>query len=258
MNIKKICKILGTTTAMLSAVILAGIINNSPVYAAENNLESNPAENITSSSAVSVNQVIKKDYKIDVNTSIEKQGFKLTIKNVTATKHNLKVVASIEGNKLSDYYKDLSRDAILQMTVKNTESRSTDLISKKINDNTLEFTFNIESLKDFPDNIELRFDALLPQFDLNGWVNTKVDISKYFDKTYSEDIEFEMGENNFSAEFLHEKSCVSADIFKNIFSGRTEISLVHLLYLIFTFKMERYHAFAFLSFFGFSDRKSVV
>lgn len=63
---------------------------------------------------------------------------------------------------------------------------------------------------------------------------------------------FEMGENNFSAEFLHEKSGVSADIFKNIFSGRTEISLVHLLYLIFTLKMERYHAFAFLSFFGFS------
>lgn len=63
---------------------------------------------------------------------------------------------------------------------------------------------------------------------------------------------FEMGENNFSAEFLEEKSGVSADIFKNIFSGRTEISLVHLLYLIFTLQMERYHAFAFLSFFGFS------
>ena len=28
--------------------------------------------------------------------------------------------------------------------------------------------------------------------------------------------------------------------------------MVHLLYLIFTLKMERYHAFAFLSFFGYS------
>lgn len=71
-------------------------------------------------------------------------------------------------------------------------------------------------------------------------------------REYVKQIYFANGKNNFSSEVLEEDSGVSADIFKNIFSGRTEISLVHLLYLIFTLKMERYHALAFLSFFGFS------
>lgn len=116
MNKKKICKILGTTTIMISAAVLAGMINNSPVYAAENELKLNCES--TTSSAVSVNENKEKDYTIYVNASTEKDGFKLTIKNVTATKHNLKVVASIESNKLSNYDSNLSADDILQMTVK--------------------------------------------------------------------------------------------------------------------------------------------
>ena len=54
MNKKKICKILGTTTIMISAAVLAGMINNSPVYAAENELKLNCES--TTSSAVSVNE----------------------------------------------------------------------------------------------------------------------------------------------------------------------------------------------------------
>ena len=195
MNKKKICKILGTTTIMISAAVLAGMINNSPVYAAENELKLNCES--TTSSAVSVNENKEKDYTIYVNASTEKDGFKLTIKNVTATKHNLKVVASIESNKLSNYDSNLSADDILQMTVKNVQCNAKGEEYRKINDNTMEYTFYIDSLEDFPDNIQLRFDALLPEYDLNAWLNTTVNISKYFNKTYSKDINFHMGDNSF-------------------------------------------------------------
>lgn len=195
MNIKKICKILSTTTAMLGLLAIVGIMNNVQAHAEENVAQNN--YDVTTSSAVSVNDNKKNDYSIDVNSSIEKEGFKLTIKNVVATKHNLKVKTVIESSKLADYNRDSVYSDIIHMTVKNAEAESFGYEDKKIEDDKIEYTFDIVSYKGFDKNTQLRFDVILPQYDLNAWVEADVDISKYFDKVSQSDINFNLGRYNF-------------------------------------------------------------
>ena len=38
---------------------------------------------------------------------------------------------------------------------------------------------------------------MLPQYDLNAWLETTVDISKYIDKYMEKDVQFSFWDNNF-------------------------------------------------------------
>lgn len=195
MNIKNICKILGTTTVMMGVLVLAGAINSTPAQATEKILQAD--SEVTTSSGVSLNEKINNNYKIDVNASVEKQGFKFTIKNVTATRHNMNVVASLESSKLSSYDRESLYENMLQMAVRNGMSESYGYSDKKIDDNTIEYTFNITSSEGFNDVVKLRFDAIVPKYDINAWVEADVDISKYLDKSIKKAVQFNFGDNEF-------------------------------------------------------------
>ena len=39
-----------------------------------------------------------------------------------------------------------------------------------------------------PEKVDLRFDVIIPQFNLNGWVNSNVDLTKNYDKIIEKDI----------------------------------------------------------------------
>ncbi|MDO5516108.1 MAG: hypothetical protein Q4F66_01055 [Clostridium sp.] len=193
MNIKRICKFLGATAFALGIMVCSGMMNDNSVYA---EADSSISTGETTSRDVSGDEIRRNNYAIYINSSVEKQGFKLTIKSVTATKHKLRVIALIENNNSIQNVEEFHNN-IFQMTVKNSDCESNGYISKKVNDKTKEYTFDIENFEGFKDDIQLRFDALLPEYDLNAWVNASVNISKHFNKTESKDIQFSFGDYSF-------------------------------------------------------------
>lgn len=192
MKVKKICKILGVTAAGLTLFITLENVNSMSAYAAEDNSVF-ISEDTESAAAESVNK--NEDYSIKINSSTEKQGFKFTIKDITASKHELRVTALIQS---PDSVKDDDiRKNIIQMTVKNSDYNLCSDFSRKIDDNTIEYTFVIRNSNGFNNTVDLRFDAILPQYDVNAWVNTSVDISKYFDKVLEKEVKFTLGNKEF-------------------------------------------------------------
>lgn len=192
MKVKKICKILGVTAVGLTLFITLENVNSMSAYAAEDNSVF-ISEDTESAAAESVNK--NEDYSIKINSSTEKQGFKFTIKDITASKHELRVTALIQS---PDSVKDDDiRKNIIQMTVKNSDYNLCSDFSRKIDDNTIEYTFVIRNSNGFNNTVDLRFDAILPQYDVNAWVNTSVDISKYFDKVLEKEVKFTLGNKEF-------------------------------------------------------------
>ena len=194
MNFKKICKLLGGSASIFSFLIIAGIINNTPVSAAENNYSLPSVNAATTSSAVLVSE--GKDYSIPINKSFEDKGIKIEIKDITGSKNEIKVKALIHRNGSLDKI-DLMNN-IIKLVVQNAEHDvSYNMEQTKIDDETREYTFIISNLKDFKDNLDLRFDVIIPKYDFNGWVNASVDASKYYDKSLEKSLNFNMENYDF-------------------------------------------------------------
>ena len=194
MNLKKICKLLGSTVSVVSILLIAGIINNTPVRAAENDSSLTSVNKATTSAAVLVSE--EKDYSIPVNKSFEDKGIKIEIKDIIASKNEIKVKTLI--HKSGSLGKISSRNNIINFVVQNAEHDvSYNREESKIDDETREYTFTISNLKDFKNNLDLRFDVILPEYDFNGWVNASVDASKYYDKSLEKSLNFEMENYDF-------------------------------------------------------------
>lgn len=194
MNFKKICKLLGSTVSVVSILLIAGIINNTPVRAAENDSSLTSVNKATTSAAVLVSE--GKDYSIPVNKSFEDKGIKIEIKDITASKNEIKVKTLIHRNGTLNKIDHINN--MVEFVVQNAEHDvSYDMEESKIDDETREYTFKISNLKDFKDNLDLRFDVILPEYDFNGWVNASVDASKYYDKSLEKSLNFEMENYDF-------------------------------------------------------------
>ena len=194
MNLKKICKLLGSTVSVVSILLIAGIINNTPVRAAENDSSLTSVNKATTSAAVLVSE--EKDYSIPVNKSFEDKGIKIEIKDITASKNEIKVKTLIHRNGTLNKIDHINK--MVEFVVQNAEHDvSYDMEESKIDDETREYTFKISNLKDFKNNLDLRFDVILPEYDFNGWVNASVDASKYYDKSLEKSLNFNLKAFNF-------------------------------------------------------------
>lgn len=49
--------------------------------------------------------------------------------------------------------------------------------------------FDLSGFEDLPLNADLRFDAIIPEYNLNAWVNVNADLSKNVDKIIGKDID---------------------------------------------------------------------
>lgn len=174
MKSKKISKMISPVLGIMSFMLVMGGMTV-PAFAEE-----------TKSDNVAVEETAKTDYATYINSTTEKSGFKLTLSKFTASKNKITVTATIECPRAID--EDTLKNSIFSMTLKKSDCEFDRGITKKINDKTFEITFDAVSFKGIPESADLRFDVILPQFNLNGWVNANVDLTKNYDKIIEKDI----------------------------------------------------------------------
>ena len=174
MKRKKISRLLAPLSGIMSFMLAMGVMTI-PVSAEEINTESAVYE-----------ENVKTDYATYVNSTAEKNGFKITISKVTATKNSMKVTAIIECPQAIT--QESLNNSIFILTVKKSTCESDRAQPKIIDENKIEMNFDVTSFDNIPKNADLRFDVILPEYNLNGWVNASVDLSKNFDKIIEKDI----------------------------------------------------------------------
>lgn len=175
MNGKKIAKILTPLSGVMTFMLVMGIMTM-PVLAEETKIEDVAYDG--NSEAV--------DYATYINSTSEKSGFKLTLSKVVASKNNINITVRIQFPKEIDE-KNLKND-LYSLTIKKADCQCDLNGIKKINDKELELNFKAMSFKGFPESADLRFDVILPEYNLNGWVNATVDLTKNIDKVITKDI----------------------------------------------------------------------
>ena len=174
MKSKKISKILAPISGIISFMLVMGIMVT-PVFAEEVKHDENAVE-----------KSVKADYATYINSTTEKSGFKITLSKVIASKNKIAVTTKIEFPEAID--ENALEKAIFSLTVKKTDCESSKSYTRKLNDKTLEITFEAMCFQGIPGKADLRFDVVVPQFNLNGWVNENVDLTKNYDKIIEKDI----------------------------------------------------------------------
>ncbi|WP_294401884.1 DUF4179 domain-containing protein [uncultured Clostridium sp.] len=174
MKSKKIIRILTPISGIMSFMLVMGLMAT-PVFAEETKTEN-----------AIVEESDKTDYATYVNSVCEKKGFKITLNKVTATKDKMNVIASIEfPNEIGE--EDM-KNAIYSLSVKNVKCDSDWGRDRKVDGRKIEINYEVISGEEFPDKVELRFDVIIPKYNLNAWVNQTVELNKHTDKIIEKDI----------------------------------------------------------------------
>ncbi|AOR23798.1 DUF4179 domain-containing protein [Clostridium taeniosporum] len=138
-----------------------------------------------------------KDYSININKSVEQNGFKVTLDKVTGTKHNLNVVLKVESDKPID--KEKTEKFISEVTLGNSHSNNSCIWFDYLDDKSFIMHLNGKNHEDkekFPEKGELRVDLALPNYKVNVGIDAYVDFSKSFKKMIQEKIATKIPEFN--------------------------------------------------------------
>lgn len=190
MKSKKINKMFTGISGVVSFMLFMSIAST-PVYAAQKS-EQTQTTSVTENKEES-NE--KNDYSTIINKVVEKDGFTVTLNSITSTKHCVKVTTTI---KYKESFNEKSFDDII--AVATLQGISSDMYNRsftKIDDNTIQFVFEINSINELPKSGDLRVDFVLPSYNLNIWVKDNIDLSKNFDKTIEKEISFDTSRYNF-------------------------------------------------------------
>ena len=193
---KKISRILTPVLGIMTFVMVMGV-TAAPALAEE------IKEEVTTYESSNISK--GNDYEIYVNKTVEKDGFKITLEKVTASKKRIKVITIVEfPGKITD---SIMNNLLEEMTVKNSDCNFNYAKKKIINDKKLEIEFDGMTFNDLPDSTQLRFDIAVPQYKLNLWVNAQTDLSKNYDKVIEKDIsmnsdKLECDYNKFESDIL--------------------------------------------------------
>lgn len=175
MKTKQIRKMLAPLSGIMSFMFAMGVMTI-PVSADEiNKADSAYEENVNT------------DYATYINSTVEKNGFKITISKLTAAKNRMNVTTVIECP--NDITEEALDNSIFVFTVKKSKCESDWGNRKIIDDRTIEVSFDVTGFESLPLNADLRFDVIIPEYNLNAWVNTNVNLSKNFDKIIEKDID---------------------------------------------------------------------
>ena len=173
MKTKQISKMLAPLSGIMSFMFAMGVMTV-PVSAQEINMANSAYE-----------ESVKTDYTTYINSTVEKNGFKVTINKLTAAKNRMNVTTTIEfPNEITD---ESLNNSIFMFTVKKSKLESDWGNRRIINDKTVEVNFDITGFEDLPLNADLRFDVIIPEYNLNAWVNVNADLSKNIDKIIEKD-----------------------------------------------------------------------
>lgn len=194
MNAKKIIKLIGTTALAFSFLFTVQMFSCIQVKAETINSTLQSESESASVPDVLISEQI--NYSIPINKSFEDKGIKIEIKDIIASKNEMKVKTLIHRN---DSLNEIDGwNDIISLVVQNSDAdRDYYIDCERVDNQTVEYTFNIYNFTCFENSVDLRFDVLLPEYDFNGWVKTSVDISRFFDLTIEENLNFNMDNYNF-------------------------------------------------------------
>ncbi|NME83834.1 DUF4179 domain-containing protein [Clostridium sp. SM-530-WT-3G] len=91
MNSKKICKLIGVAASLFSFLFIAGLFGGIQVKAEVINSTLQSDGKDTPGPSVLISE--QKDYSLPINKSFEDKGIKIEIKDITASKNEMKVKA---------------------------------------------------------------------------------------------------------------------------------------------------------------------
>jgi hypothetical protein len=183
---KKINRLL---SSVLGTALIIGIVQV-PAFA-DDTLQS--TSSYTTSSSVSC--IVSKD------NSIEKNGLKISIDKIIATKHKLKVTIKIENQNSFDEAAMNNIETLL--TYGDTEENGSGMGSTAIDDKTLLVTLDKDvDNGELPEKGTLRIDIVMPKYKINVGMEANVDFSEAFKNTIEKDISVKIPEFNFTLEKL--------------------------------------------------------
>ncbi|WP_252229771.1 MULTISPECIES: DUF4179 domain-containing protein [unclassified Clostridium] len=159
------------------------------------------ADDKVSETSVTCENIIsekEKDYSININKTVEQNGFKVTLDKVTGTKHDLKVQVKIQSDKSFDT--ENYNNIISEVTFGKSDCCGGGGSEEYINDKTLLLTIEkeIDDEEEFPEKGELRVDIVMPNYKINVGIDAYVDFSESFKNTLEIKSSFKIPEFDFT------------------------------------------------------------
>lgn len=190
---KKLSRILGPVLGIMGFMLTIGIIEV-PVFA-EDNVQANfqYASNIEKES---------KDDFFTINKSAIQNGVKVTVDKAIATKHKLKVLLKVEGDKPIDI---MGHDnSIFEITYgENNSYGHTSSYDSYIDDKTMLVTLEKDNYEgEYPKNGELRVDVVFSNYKVNIGIDIPVDFTESFNNVIEKDISGKIPEFDYKLDKL--------------------------------------------------------
>jgi hypothetical protein len=177
--------------SILGVALTIGIMNT-PVFATDNAQASS-----SYSTSTNANSTENNTYIVSKDNSIEKNGLKISIDEIVATKHNLKATIKIESQKAFDKNEDNDIKALL--TYGDVKENSSGESYGTTDDKTIKITLEKEVDKgDLPEKGDLRIDLVIPKYKINVGMDANVDFSESFKNTIEKDVDIKVPEFNFT------------------------------------------------------------
>ncbi|AGF56614.1 hypothetical protein B0P06_005111 [Clostridium saccharoperbutylacetonicum] len=187
-------KIIKLLSSVLGIALTIGILEM-PTLAADN-VQATSTYNTTSTLTTD------KNYIVGTGGNYEKNGVRISIDSVKATKHKLQVEVSIKcPTPMDDHHMDEFADII--MSYGNNKSSRGSTSYENIDGKTLKITFEKDTRKDYlPEKGILRIDVVIPKYKINAGIETNVDFSDSFKNSFEKALSIDVPDANFTIKNL--------------------------------------------------------
>lgn len=187
MRNKKINRLL---SSILCVALTIGIMEM-PVWADD-------SVQATSSYSTNANLTEKESYIVNKDNSIEKNGLKIRINKIVATKHKLKVTVLVKNQKPFD--ETNGRNVITQLTYGENKYGNESMSYENIDEKTLkiELERNTDDDDELPEKGELRIDLVIPKYKINVGLDASVDFTESFKNTIEKNVSIKIPEFNYT------------------------------------------------------------
>lgn len=180
-------------SSILGVALTIGIMEI-PVLA-DNNVQA------ASSYSTIANLTENNNYIVSKNNSIEKNGLKISIDKIVATKHKLKATIIVQSQKPFDEAK--GDNVITKLTYGENRYNGEGMSYGNIDDKTLKIDLERDvDDEELPEKGELRIDIVIPSYKVNVGLDVNVDFSESFKSILEKDISKNVPELNITLKKL--------------------------------------------------------
>jgi hypothetical protein len=161
------------------------------------------ADNVQASSSYSTNanSIENKNYIVSKDNSIEKNGLKISLDKVVATKHKLKATIKIESQKAFEENTDNNIRTLL--TYGDVKEDSSGESCGATDDKTIKIELEKEiDDGELPEKGNLRIDIVIPSYKINVGMDANVDFSEAFKNTIEKNVDVKIPEFNLTVKKL--------------------------------------------------------